>query len=128
MNSFFGSPRSQRFGGSYSTKWIGGCVVVVSWFFIVACGVSVQAQQSAEWVIRRDVVVYGGTSSGVVCAVAAARQGKTVVLIEPTQFLGGLTTGGLGFHESFIAESTPITKIPIDGHRRHEEITSKVGP
>ncbi len=43
-----------------------------------------------------DVVIYGGTSSGVAAAVQAARMGKTAVLIEPTQFLGGLTTGGLG--------------------------------
>ena len=43
-----------------------------------------------------DVVVYGGTSAGVVAAIQAARMGRTAVLIEPTQFLGGLTTGGLG--------------------------------
>ncbi|MBL9190286.1 MAG: FAD-dependent oxidoreductase [Opitutaceae bacterium] len=43
-----------------------------------------------------DLVIYGGTSSGVAAAVQAARMGKTAVLIEPTQFLGGLTTGGLG--------------------------------
>jgi hypothetical protein len=43
-----------------------------------------------------DVVIYGGTSGGVAAAVQAARLGRTAVLIEPTQFLGGLTTGGLG--------------------------------
>ena len=43
-----------------------------------------------------DVVIYGGTSSGIAAAIQAARMGKTAVLIEPTQFLGGLTTGGLG--------------------------------
>lgn len=43
-----------------------------------------------------DVVIYGGTSSGVAAALQTARMGKTAVLIEPTQFLGGLTTGGLG--------------------------------
>ena len=43
-----------------------------------------------------DVVVYGGTSGGVTAALQAARMGRTAVLIEPTQFLGGLTTGGLG--------------------------------
>ena len=29
-------------------------------------------------------------------AIQAAREGRTAVLIEPTKFLGGLTTGGLG--------------------------------
>jgi FAD dependent oxidoreductase len=43
-----------------------------------------------------DVIVYGGTSGGVTAAIQTARLGKTVVLIEPTKFLGGLTTGGLG--------------------------------
>jgi hypothetical protein len=43
-----------------------------------------------------DLVIYGGTSGGITAALQAARMGKTSVLIEPTQFLGGLTTGGLG--------------------------------
>jgi hypothetical protein len=43
-----------------------------------------------------DVVIYGGTAGGVAAAVQSARMGKTVVLIEPTRRLGGLTTGGLG--------------------------------
>lgn len=43
-----------------------------------------------------DVVVYGGTSGGVTAAVAAARHGQKVVLIEPGRHLGGLTSGGLG--------------------------------
>jgi hypothetical protein len=43
-----------------------------------------------------DVVVYGGTSSGVIAAVKVARMGKSVVLIEPGRHLGGLSSGGLG--------------------------------
>ncbi|CAN5877044.1 FAD-dependent oxidoreductase [soil metagenome] len=43
-----------------------------------------------------DIVVYGGTSGGVTAGIQAARMGKSVVIIEPTKFLGGLTTGGLG--------------------------------
>ncbi|MBL9094309.1 MAG: FAD-dependent oxidoreductase [Planctomycetaceae bacterium] len=43
-----------------------------------------------------DVVVYGGTSGGVAAAVQTARLGKSVVLIEPTKHIGGLTSGGLG--------------------------------
>ncbi len=44
-----------------------------------------------------DIVVYGGTSGGVMAAVQAARMGKTVALIEPGIHLGGLTSGGLGW-------------------------------
>ena len=55
------------------------------------CGGSLEAQEKMY-----DIVVYGGTSSGVAAAVQAARMGKSVVLIEPSGRLGGLTSGGLG--------------------------------
>ena len=47
-----------------------------------------------------DVVVYGGTSAGVIAAVQTARMGKSVVLIEPGRHLGGLTSGGLGWTDT----------------------------
>jgi hypothetical protein len=43
-----------------------------------------------------DIVIYGGTSAGISAAVQASRMGKSVLLLEPGQRLGGLTTGGLG--------------------------------
>src|SRR5438874_143477 len=42
-----------------------------------------------------DIVVYGGTPGGIGAAVQAARLKKSVVLIEPGRYLGGMTTGGL---------------------------------
>jgi hypothetical protein len=51
-----------------------------------------QATKSVE----ADVAVYGGTASGVIAAVAAAREGKTVVIFEPGKHLGGMVSGGLG--------------------------------
>ena len=47
-----------------------------------------------------DVVIYGGTSAGIIAAIQAAKMGKTAILIEPTKYLGGLTTGGLGATDS----------------------------
>jgi hypothetical protein len=47
-----------------------------------------------------DVCVYGGTAGGVAAAIQAARMGKSVVLIEPSKHIGGLTSGGLGFTDS----------------------------
>ncbi|WP_205629236.1 FAD-dependent oxidoreductase [Jiangella muralis] len=44
-----------------------------------------------------DVVVYGATSGGVCAAVAAARAGASVVLLEPGRHVGGMTSGGLGY-------------------------------
>ena len=43
-----------------------------------------------------DVVVYGGTSAGIAAAIQVKRMGGSVVVIEPTRRIGGLTTGGLG--------------------------------
>lgn len=45
---------------------------------------------------KYDIVIYGGTSAGVTAAIQSSRMDKSVVLIEPTNRLGGLTTGGLG--------------------------------
>src|SRR6516225_2021782 len=42
-----------------------------------------------------DVVVYGATPAGVMTAVAAARQGRSVVLVEPSGHVGGVVSGGL---------------------------------
>src|SRR4051794_41882751 len=47
-----------------------------------------------------DIVVYGGTSGGIAAAIQAARMGKSVVLIEPSEHIGGLTSGGLGVTDS----------------------------
>jgi hypothetical protein len=43
-----------------------------------------------------DVVIYGGTSAGIAAAVQIRRMGRSVIIVEPTGHLGGLTTGGLG--------------------------------
>ena len=43
-----------------------------------------------------DIVIYGGTSAGIAAAIQSSRMGKSVILIESTSRIGGLTTGGLG--------------------------------
>ncbi|MGB3777960.1 MAG: FAD-dependent oxidoreductase [Tunicatimonas sp.] len=45
---------------------------------------------------QHDIVIYGATSGGIAAAIQASRLGKSVLLIEPTERIGGLTTGGLG--------------------------------
>ena len=47
-----------------------------------------------------DLVVYGGTSAGVIAAVQAKRLGKSVVIVGPDKHLGGLSSGGLGFTDT----------------------------
>ena len=47
-----------------------------------------------------DVVVYGGTSAGVIAAVQAKKMGKSVVVVGPDVHLGGLSSGGLGYTDT----------------------------
>jgi hypothetical protein len=46
--------------------------------------------------IEADLCVYGATAGGVAAAVQAARMGKTAVVAEFGNHVGGLTSGGLG--------------------------------
>jgi hypothetical protein len=69
-----------------------------------------------------DLVVYGGTSAGVTAAVAGSRSGLSVVLIEPSHRLGGLTSGGLG--QTDIGNKRAIGGLARDFYRavrRHYE-------
>src|ERR1035441_108093 len=54
------------------------------------------AAQEAAPAAEAAICVFGGTSAGIVAAVQARRMGKTVLLVESSAHLGGLTTGGLG--------------------------------
>ncbi|HEX8914750.1 MAG TPA: FAD-dependent oxidoreductase [Humisphaera sp.] len=57
-----------------------------------------------------DVVVYSGVPCGIAAAVAAARAGASVLLIEPTRHVGGLSTSGIN-----TAESEHMLKWTIGG-------------
>ncbi len=71
-------------------------ILLLLWlaFVAFACSTtnSTQENQPAEY----DIVIYGATSGGIAAAIQSVRMGKSVVLIEPTQRIGGMTTGGLG--------------------------------
>jgi hypothetical protein len=42
-----------------------------------------------------DLVVYGGTAGGIIAAIAAAREGLKVAVLEASNHVGGMVTGGL---------------------------------
>ncbi|RPJ64715.1 MAG: FAD-dependent oxidoreductase, partial [Alphaproteobacteria bacterium] len=58
---------------------------------LVFTGCANQVSQVASY----DIVIYGGTSAGVIAAVQAKKMGKSVVLIDPGEHLGGLSSAGL---------------------------------
>ena len=66
---------------------------------IMAILPSVVLGESLPAELEADVVVYGATSGGISAAAAAAREGKSVLLIEHLPFLGGLLGAGFNMHQ-----------------------------
>jgi len=66
--------------------------------------------------IETDILIYGGTSAGIVSAVSADRLGKKALIIEPSNYIGGLSTGGLG--ETDIGNKFAVTGISRDFYRQ----------
>jgi ribulose 1,5-bisphosphate synthetase/thiazole synthase len=73
----------------------------------------VQSQSKAADI---DVCLYGGTSAGVIAAYTACKLNKKVLLIEPGNRLGGLSSGGLGFTD--IGNKYVVTGLARDFYRR----------
>ena len=65
---------------------------------------------------KADMVIYGGTSAGVIAAYSAKKLGKSVILIENSKHLGGMTSGGLSATD--IGNKYAITGLSRDFFRR----------
>ncbi|CAN5918975.1 FAD-dependent oxidoreductase [soil metagenome] len=63
-----------------------------------------------------DVVVYGATASGVTAAIAAAREGSRVLLVEPGRHVGGMVTGGLS-HTDY-GDRTVIGGLAVEFYQK----------
>lgn len=74
----------------------------------------------AEETTRCDVLVYGATPGGFCAAIAAAREGARVVLLEPTAHIGGVNTGGLCFSDSNQTVRATLLGLFEEWHRRVE--------
>ena len=90
-------------------------------FFILAIGIVAINKNgctstSSKNTKEVDVCIYGGTASGVIAAYSAKMTGKSVVLVEPSKYLGGLTTGGLGATD--IGNKIAITGLSRDFYQR----------
>ncbi|MEQ1850315.1 MAG: FAD-dependent oxidoreductase [Chthoniobacteraceae bacterium] len=67
-----------------------------------------------------DVIVYGSTPGGFCAAIAAAREGASVVLLEPTDHVGGVNTGGLCFSDSNQTVRSTVMGLFEEWHTRIE--------
>src|SRR6187200_2761898 len=68
-----------------------------------------------------DVIVYGATPGGFCAAIAAAREGASVILLEPTNHVGGVNTGGLSFSDSNQTVRTTVMGLFDEWHARIEK-------
>jgi Pyruvate/2-oxoglutarate dehydrogenase complex, dihydrolipoamide dehydrogenase (E3) component, and related enzymes len=78
----------------------------------VVCSTFSAQSQTKEY----DLCIYGGTSAGVVAAYTASKAGKSVVLIEPGDRLGGLSSGGLG--QTDIGNKYVVRGLALDFYRK----------
>ncbi len=62
---------------------------------VVAVGALLPLRAAERRALTADVCVYAGNAAGIAAAVAAAREGRRVLVIEPSRWLGGMTGGGL---------------------------------
>lgn len=76
------------------------------------CGLSAYAADQVT------VVVYGGTPGGISAAIAAARQGAKVILVEQTGHVGGMNTSGIGTAETEHMIEETISGIPLEIYTR----------
>lgn len=68
-----------------------------------------------------DVVVYGATPAGITAAVAAGREGRSVVLVEASDLPGGVMSGGLSFSDSNQMAREALGGLFEEIHTRIEE-------
>ena len=74
-----------------------------------------------------DVIVYGATPGGFCAAIAAAREGASVILLEPSEHVGGVNTGGLSFSDSNQTVRSTVMGLFDEWHTRIEKDYQKRG-
>jgi hypothetical protein len=74
------------------------CLTCALFLFCLLIAPVSAAESSPE--ASYDIVVYGGTSAGVIAAVQAKKMGRSAVIVCPDRHLGGLSSGGLGWTDT----------------------------
>lgn len=89
--------------------------------FFLALVATFTLSQGTALAATADVVVYGATPGGVCAAIAAAREGVSVILLEPTDHVGGLNTGGLSHSDSNQCDRSTVMGLFDEWHSRIEK-------
>jgi predicted esterase len=65
----------------------------IAFCFMIGGLATAQEPSQAE---TYDIVVYGDSSGAVTAAISAKREARSVILVSPVKFLGGMSSSGLG--------------------------------
>ncbi|MDP6445847.1 MAG: FAD-dependent oxidoreductase, partial [Pirellulaceae bacterium] len=99
--------------------FVTSCLIGVAICLLATISPTVRAaERDAE--ASADVVVYGSTPGGFCAAIAAAREGASVILLEPTDHVGGVNTGGLSFSDSNQTVRSTVMGLFDEWHTRIE--------
>ena len=89
---------------------------IAQWILLLFILTDISAKAQVGQSSSVDICIYGGSSAGVMAAYTAKKMGKSVILIEPSNRLGGLTTGGLG--QTDIGNKYAVAGLSLDFYRR----------
>lgn len=87
-------PASKKLCRRYRTTSAVGTLLAL---LLCICSLTSQVLAQSPSSKQFDVLVYGATAGGVMAAVSAAQQGRSVALVEPSQHVGGMVSGGLSY-------------------------------
>ncbi|WP_426484151.1 FAD-dependent oxidoreductase [Flavobacterium sp. 2] len=98
-------------------------ILVVIFSIVIFCSCSTEQNVNEPVVVSKpplnlkyDVVVYGGTSAGIIAAEQAVNMGKSVILICNSKRVGGMTTNGLG--NTDVGKSSVVGGLALDFYKR----------
>lgn len=95
-------------------------------FLLTVCAQASLCRTKSLKTYNVDVCIYGATSGGVTAAFTAKKMGKSVIIVESSGHIGGMTTGGLGFTD--IGKVEIIKGMAFDFYKRVGAIYGKNSP
>lgn len=102
-------------------------IITAGWCLLVLLAACSSGRYPLTEKRQTQVCVYGATPGGVAAAIAAARSGSEVLLIESTDHLGGMLTGGLSHTDFHSREALSGTFLEFS-QRVKEYYSETYGP